>query len=144
MAPRAPYLLGLSMAVAGLVACGADRAGSPTSGEAATWETRTALTSSSSFFTAHVSRLECSSGVTGDVLAPEVEYAAERVVVTFEVAENDEGDASCQSNAPVSYDVVLEEPLGDRLLVDGGCLPGAEAASTGLCGRDGTRWPPRS
>ena len=44
-----------------------------------------AVTAASTSFTAWVSRLGCSNGVTGKVLRPAVDFGKSRVVVTFEV-----------------------------------------------------------
>lgn len=93
--------------------------------------------------TLDVSRLGCNNRVTGEVLEPAVTYADTEVTITFQVErELDGGD--CPSNKPETYDLTLDEPLGDRSLVDGACLPGAEAATTSWCAPDGVRSRPDS
>ncbi|GAA5142066.1 hypothetical protein GCM10023340_04950 [Nocardioides marinquilinus] len=87
-----------------------------------------------------VSRLGCNSGVTGEVLEPDVVYGPTAIIVTFSVVA-DRGEATCQSNREVPVVVRLVEPIGDRELVDGRCLPGGAAETTTLCARDGRRWP---
>jgi hypothetical protein len=76
------------------------------------------------------------------VLAPSVVYADSEIVLTFEVepAKNG-GNADCQGNELVPYEVSLVEPLDDRKLVDGACLSDGEAKATSYCRRDGVRWP---
>ena len=117
----------------------------PPAGAAAVWTLaeRTAVTGSSTRFVALVTRLECNSGVTGGVLPPDVLVTDTEVVVTFAVEPREAGNADCQGNDQVAHDVLLDEPLGARTLVDGQCLPGAEAATTSHCRQGGTRWEPR-
>jgi len=124
---------------------GADPSPVPEPGDAATWSTDpSALPSpTASTFTALVTRLGCSGGVTGRVLRPGIELTATEAVVTFTV-EAQTGASPCPGNDAVPYEVDLGQPLGDRALVDGGCAPGGPAATTGSClGEDGdVRWRP--
>jgi hypothetical protein len=117
----------------------------PPAGAAAVWTLadRKAVTGSSTRFVALVTRLECNSGVTGEVVPPGVRVTDTEVVVTFAVEPRGAGDADCQGNDQVAYEVLLDEPLGGRTLVDGQCTPGAEAATTSFCRQGGTRWEPR-
>jgi hypothetical protein len=116
----------------------------PEPGDPAMWSvdpdappSRTAST-----FTARVTRLGCHGGVPGEVLRPRVVVTDDQVVVTFTVA-TDVGTFTCPGNDRVPYEVDLGAPLGDRILVDGTCSPGGEAATTTLCGEHGgVRWPP--
>lgn len=129
-----------------LVACsGDDKSPEDTApaGDAAVWSLPgdARLAESTTTFTAGVSRLDCSSGVTGTVLEPQIDHDDDRVVVTFVVERLPEGAADCQGNPEVPYEVVLDEPLGDRELVDGACLPGGEAEATSHCRNNGVRWP---
>jgi hypothetical protein len=93
-------------------------------------------------FTALVTRGECSSGMTGEVREPELEFNASEIVVTFTVAPNPPGDYSCQGNDWVPYVVEFGQQLGIRRLVDGQCFHG-DAATTADCIHT-TRWPPRT
>lgn len=113
-------------------------------GDAAVWELAPdqRLQPSSTTFTALVSRLGCSSGVTGEVLAPEIRLTESEVVVIFSVAPLEARSGTCQGNDQVPYQVELGEPLGDRALVDGECLPGREAATTSFCMPDSVRFRP--
>ena len=113
-------------------------------GDAAVWNLgpSSSIDRSSTTFTALVSRLGCNSGVTGKVLAPDIESSESAVVVTFSVVPAEPGGGNCQGNKEVAYEVVLEEPLLDRELVDGQCLPGGEAVTTSLCVPDSTRYKP--
>lgn len=116
---------------------------SASDGDPAIWTlppaTRPAPTTTS--LTLDVARLGCNSGVTGIVLAPALDYREKEVVVTFQV-ETDRDGGRCPGNRPVAYDLVLEEPLGDRSLVDGACLPNGAAATTSWCQPDGVRFRP--
>ncbi|MET0821789.1 MAG: hypothetical protein ABWY58_12550 [Aeromicrobium sp.] len=79
-----------------------------------------------------VTRVSCSSGVTGDVVAPSIQEAGDRVVVTFEVTPEVEV-GTCPSNDWVPYRIDLGEPLGGRRLVDGRCLRGGDRDLTRVC-----------
>ena len=115
--------------------CGSETA---PEGEVALWtldRSRPAPDSTSTSFSVLVTRLGCHSGVTGDVLPPDIELEDERVIVTFSV-DPDVGPTEmfdCQGNNEVPYAVDLEEPVGMRALVDGNCLEGREGATTRLC-----------
>lgn len=112
----------------------------PEPGDAAVWEVDPADRASLSrvtSFTALVTRLGCSSGVTGRVLRPGVVVTDTEVVVTFTVAANPVG-GECPGNDQVPYEVVVGEPIGDRVLVDGACLED-DAGSTSFCEDGGIR-----
>jgi len=78
-----------------LAACGDDGGAPPaedtSAGETAVWHLASDknLVPSSTSFVALVSRLECSSGVTGTVLPPEIEMTTSEIVVTFSVKRRD-------------------------------------------------------
>ena len=91
-------------------------------------------------FVVSVTRLGCSGGITGTVLKPTQEVTDSQVTITFEVASLGSGDFTCLGNDEVPYKVVLDEPLGDRALVDGQCAAGKEAATTSFCEDGGVRW----
>ena len=114
-------------------------------GEAATWTTLNgeALTPTSTHVELGVTRLGCASGRTGTVLDPVVRFEAARVIITASVAPLPQGVGyNCQGNDSVSVSVDLDEPVGQRSLVDGTCL-GGEAANTAVCVDDaGVRWKP--
>lgn len=92
-------------------------------------------------FTAMVSRLGCSGGETGEVTGPTITAEEARIVVEFTVEPLTGDFYSCQGNDEVPYLVELNEPIGDRQLVDGACLSG-EAASTSFCADGAVRWRP--
>lgn len=89
-----------------------------------------------------VSRVGCNSGVTGDVLEPDIRESPDEVVVTFRVSPGEPAEADCPDNAAEPYTLVLDDPLGQRRLVDGGCLGGAAAAGTSECKDGGVRATP--
>lgn len=112
-------------------------------GDAAVWSLRkdarpTAATTS---LWVNVQRLACNSGVTGRVLEPSVEYTDSQLVVTFEVERDADNSGDCQATALVPYEVKLSEPIGDRRIIDGACLPEGEATTTSFCRSEGVRWP---
>lgn len=113
-------------------------------GEAAVWFLRPDqnLQASSTRFVALVSRLGCNSGVTGQVLAPDVRLGPAEVVVTFFVAPRQKAAGTCQANNEVPYEVDLGEPLRGRKLVDGQCLPGGQAVTSSSCLHDSIRFRP--
>jgi hypothetical protein len=116
----------------------------PAEGDAAVWSIPPDedLQPSSTTFTALVTRLGCSGGVTGEVLPPEIRMNDSEVIVTFAVAPKQVGPARCPGNDHVAYEVTLPEPLRDRTLVDGQCLPGGDAGTSASCKPDGTRFRP--
>lgn len=92
-----------------------------------------------SSFEVLVTRSGCNGGVTGEVQEPEVQLEDEEVVITFAVKPDEPSSATCEGNDQVPYDVVLDEPLSDRRLVDGQCLSGGAAVGTADCLTDGVR-----
>ena len=102
-----------------------------------------AVTPDSTHIDLGVTRLGCASGKTGTVLDPVVRFDAARVVITASVEPLPQGVGyNCQGNDSVSVGVDLDEPIGQRSLVDGTCL-GGEAANTAVCADDGgVRWKP--
>lgn len=79
-----------------------------------------------------VSRLGCNSGVTGAVNQPVVEATDDEIVITFTVSPEDAEFADCQGNDQVEYVIELDDPVGDRALVDGACRT-TSASSTVFC-----------
>lgn len=89
-----------------------------------------------------VTRVECSSGVTGDVLEPiEVQYEDDRILLRTDVEPLGLDAADCQGNPVVPVTVDLAEPIGDRALVDVACTR-APVSTTTWCEDDGVRWSP--
>jgi hypothetical protein len=94
-------------------------------------------------FTVLVTRLGCNGGVTGEPQPPAVDYRDGQVVLTFVVEPGEPSSATCPGNEPVAYDVSLEEPLGDRQLVDGQCLADGAARNIADCDvKRGVRFTP--
>lgn len=112
-------------------------------GDTATWtiDNQTPPSSLSTSFTAMVTRLGCSGGLTGHVLDPVIDAGRDEVVVTFSVAPLDPAlDYTCPSNDVVAMSVTLDEPLGGRRLVDGACLGDSDAVQTAACETGAVRW----
>ncbi|MCW5952280.1 MAG: hypothetical protein KIT69_08490 [Propionibacteriaceae bacterium] len=100
------------------------------------------VTSASTAIRIGVTRLDCSSGVTGEVLEPVVEYTDSHVIIRADVAVIDHNlPQTCQGNDEVPVVVKLSESIGDRPLVDAACLAG-EAATTSFCAEGPVRWRP--
>ena len=89
-----------------------------------------------------VTRVGCSSGVTGTVKEPEIEVKRDRVIVTFVVAPGQPRAANCQGNPEVPFLLTLPERLGSRALADGQCLTNDHYASTAFCVDGGFRYQP--
>ena len=72
-------------------------------------------------------------GPDGRVQDPEITYGADVVVVTFPVTARDEGGVlTCETHPPAEVVLELDEPLGDRDLLDGSTWPAHEPSSTSL------------
>lgn len=71
-----------------------------------------------------ITETACASGTSpeGRVLDPLVVYNADTVAVAIAVRHR-EGGQDCQGNPEFPVSIVLTEPLGDRVLVDGGQFP---------------------
>jgi hypothetical protein len=108
--------------------------------ETGVWQLQADPAPSSTSIEVGVSRLECASGVTGDLREPRVTTEVDRIVITTPVADNGSDDGECPGNDVVPLTVDIGEPIGDRTLVDGACLS-TEAADTELCA-DAVRWRP--
>ena len=111
------------------------------SGETATWRISnpTNLGPDSTNIEVVVTRLGCSSGVTGETLPPVVTYKSEQITIRIDVEPFGGGAADCPGNNAVPVIVQLDQPLGERTLIDGGCQR-IDAADTAACESD-VRWP---
>lgn len=87
----------------------------------AVWElvSGTVIDSETTTFDVLVMRDECNSGVTGTVNPPLVEFRTEEIVISFTVSPGTPAAATCPGNDQVEYTVTLDQPVGDRVLVDG-------------------------
>ena len=69
-------------------------------------------------------------GPEGRVQDPETTYGADVVVVTYPITPRDEeGMFTCQAHPPAVVVLELDEPLGDRVLLDGSTWPAHEPSS---------------
>ncbi len=73
----------------------------------------------------------CASGQSpeGRVQEPVIEYTAESVTVTISVTSRG-GAQDCPSNPDFPMEITLAEPLGERVLLDGGSIPPRDATTT--------------
>ena len=147
---NAARLLGAIVAALLLAGCqqtgpgneiGADEPDAVLTGETATWQLGDSvnLGSDSTSIEVEVTRLGCASGVTGETLAPIVTYSSEQIAIRIDVEPFDGDGAECPGNDAVPVVVQLDQPLGQRTLIDGGCLR-SDAANTATCESD-LRWP---
>lgn len=86
-----------------------------------------------------VSRLACANGETGEIVDIDIDPGDDQVVIEATV-EPRVGEASCPANEIVPADIELDEPIGDRELVDGACEH-ERAAATTFCDTP-VRWSP--
>jgi hypothetical protein len=98
------------------------------------------LTGKTTAFDAVISRTGCSSGKQGQPQTPTVDYTETTVTITVRI-EPHVGSGTCQGVAGVPYRIHLTQPLGQRTMVDGACIPpgtdGLEATS--FCSDHGVR-----
>ena len=73
-----------------------------------------------------VQEIECASGrsAEGRIDPPDVEYREDALVITVRV-ERIGDSADCPGNPDTPYELDLDEPVGDRTLLDGGRTPPA-------------------
>lgn len=108
----------------------------------ATWELDGPVAADSTEIEILVTRAECSSGVTGKVLAPEIEYESDRILITAFVEPLEGSFHTCPDNDAVPLVVRLSEPVKDRELVDAYCLNPDVAGYAWCRESEGIRWPP--
>jgi hypothetical protein len=121
-----------------LVACGG---ADPTVG---VWEVGPGdeLRPSTTSFDALVSNVECNSGREAIIEDVEVRTSKSEVVVTVKVRGYG-GDQDCQGSPPTLHRIELTEPLGQRTMIDGGCVEGQRAHGTGACPDGAIRYKPQ-
>lgn len=112
-------------------------------GDTATWillnpET---VTPDSTDIVLGVTRLGCANGETGRVLPAVVDYGEDQIAIRVDVEAWSDQPADCQGNEEVMFSVHLDEPIGQRELVDAACLAG-EAQGTSFCAGGAVRWTP--
>lgn len=124
-----------------LSACRADRGdGGLEYGERAYWEVPDpdSVESDDESLEVGVSRQDCASGETGEVTEVKVTEDEDQVVIQA-FTEPLTGEAyTCPENDVVSVNVELDEPIGERELVDGVCTDD-DVADTATCDSD-VRW----
>ncbi|MET1232383.1 MAG: hypothetical protein ABWY52_05995 [Candidatus Limnocylindrales bacterium] len=74
----------------------------------------------------------CASGQSpeGRILAPDVDYGAEALTITFSIAPLP-GDQDCPGNQPFGVVFELDEPVGERPIFDGSTTPARDATIPG-------------
>jgi hypothetical protein len=98
----------------------------PGASSVATWQPDGPVDPVSTRLALLVNENECASGATatGRIKDPDVEYRAESVVITIRVEQRG-GDQDCQGNPDTPFVLNLDEPVGNRQLLDGGRRPPA-------------------
>lgn len=111
-------------------------------GDLAAWEVLDdSLSAESTAVRVGVTRLGCAGGETGETLDPIVTYEATRIVIQIDVERLPDGAHSCPDNNVVPVTIMLDEPVGERALVDSSCFD-EQIASTAFCADSaGVRWP---
>ncbi|SCB80717.1 hypothetical protein [Arthrobacter sp. NIO-1057] len=90
-----------------------------------------------------VMRIACSSGNTGEVTGTQVDYSATTISIGIVVEPLEEKPQSCQSNETVPFTLELEEPVGQRSLIDASCAREDQPADDSQgCAQNGLRWQP--
>ena len=79
-------------------------------------------------FTALVQEIGCSGGreIDGKLLPPVVEYGADTIVIRLFLEPLAPGFHTLPLRHPTAFTVPLDEPIGDRELIDGNKRPGLE------------------
>jgi hypothetical protein len=72
----------------------------------------------------------CASGQSpeGRILAPDVDYGAEALTITFSIAPLPT-DQDCQGNSPFGVVFELDEGVGERAIFDGSTTPARDATA---------------
>ena len=116
----------------------------PSLGDPATWTLAEpdATSATSTTLILNVTRLGCSGGKTGDVLKPTFSSSNTQIIIRANVKPlTGLGGARCPGNNAVQVTLVLEEPVGARVLLDAACLEG-DAVRTSFCAKGAARWTP--
>jgi hypothetical protein len=88
-------------------------------------EDGTSPTADATSVRAEVHERSCASGqtATGRIADPLLEYGEDAIVITIPVRQVDARFVTCQGNPRTPFVIELAEPIGDRLLLDGGPWP---------------------
>ncbi|MCC6498400.1 MAG: hypothetical protein IT193_19300 [Propionibacteriaceae bacterium] len=112
-------------------------------GDTATWTLAEPdrVNPASTSFTMDVTRLGCAGGKTGTVLEPTFSISDTQIIIRANVKPAATGGARCPGNNSVPVTLTLDEPIGNRDLLDASCLEG-DAVSTLPCAGGSVRWTP--
>ena len=111
------------MVVAGAVACAAWFGLGPGRTTVATWRVSGTTDPTSTQLPLLVNETACASGRSAEGrIKADVDYRSDAVVITIRVRPRG-GDQDCPSNPDTPYLLRLDEPVGDRVLLDGGQRP---------------------
>lgn len=111
-----------------------------------TWETVTWVlledaTPESTDLIIAATRRGCPAGATSTIHPVVLEYGEDQIVIRADVAAWNDDPADCNGTEEPMASVHLDEPIGQRQLVDAACLSG-EAQGTTYCEGGAVRWTP--
>lgn len=106
----------------------------------ATWLLVENVTPESTDLIIGVNRLGCPMG--GTVVPVVTEYGEDRIVIRIDVEGWNDEPAACPGTDETLFSVHLDEPVGQRQLVDASCLDGGAAQGTAYCEGGAVRWTP--
>jgi len=90
-----------------------------------------------------VMRIDCGSGVTGDITGTHIDYSNENITIGMVVEPLGQNPQTCQSNETVPYTLELDQPIGQRTLIDASCTaPDLAQVESEGCSHGGVRWAP--
>jgi hypothetical protein len=129
MATRTRWIYALS--VLGLVGWALWTGFGPGATSTASWRIDGSVDPAATEVPLMVNENACASGRTaeGRIEEPDVDYRRDAVVVTIRVRERS-GDQDCPGNPDTPYVLRLDEPVGNRALLDGGQRPPAPPDAT--------------
>ena len=112
-------------------------------GDTATWTLAApdAVNAATTSLSLNVTRLGCAGGKTGAVLEPTFSTSNTQIIIRANVKPAPTGSARCPGNDSVQVTLTLNEPIGDRDLLDAACLEG-DAVRTSFCAEGAARWTP--
>lgn len=88
-----------------------------------------------------VTQIACNDGETNPVRSVSTTYTTQTVTITMSTEPVSSGAHHCQVGLARSHELELDEPVGERRLVDGRCSD-RSARTTAWCDPDGIRYDP--
>lgn len=114
----------------------------PSNSDAAPWVFALSPDSESTTLHVKVSQVSCSGGRPPDVSGSVVVYGPDRIYVGAYIHRLPPGDYFCNGGPPTDASFTLDEPVGDREIVDTACLD-TRIANSYDCIDGAVRWTPK-